>query len=89
VVLRPRLDAHVKIRGLHIMRGVAVEEGTFTGSHDGVLQSPADDVPPTGCRVTVDYIQVLRLGAGRYAPFNLTYDRLLFLDQLGLIPASA
>jgi coproporphyrinogen III oxidase len=37
----------------------------------------------------VDCIQVLRFRDGRYASFNLTYDRLLFLDPLGLIPASA
>jgi hypothetical protein len=71
------------------MTGVAVEDGTLTGSHDGVLQIPADNVPPTGTRVTVDCIQVLRFRDGRYASFNLTYDRLLFLDPLGLIPASA
>jgi hypothetical protein len=39
--------------------------------------------------VTVDYIKVFRFRDGRYASFDLTYDRLLFLDQLGLIPASA
>ena len=33
-------DAHVEIHGLHIIDDVAVEEGTFTGTHDGVLRSP-------------------------------------------------
>ncbi len=33
-------DAHVEVHGLHIIDDVAVEEGTFTGTHDGVLHSP-------------------------------------------------
>jgi len=72
---------------MHITGDVAVEEGTFTGTHNGILHSPAGDVPPTGRPVTVDYIQVLRFRDGKYVSFNLMYDRLLLLEQLGLIRA--
>ena len=41
-------DAHVEIHGVHVIDDVAVEEGTFTGTHDGVLRSPTGDIPPTG-----------------------------------------
>jgi len=80
-------DAHVQIHGLHITGNVAVEEGTFTGTHNGVLHTPAGDIPPTGRPVTVDYIQVLGFRDGKHVSFNLMYDRLLLLEQLGLIPA--
>lgn len=56
--------------------------------HNGVLHSPAGDIPPTGRSVTVDYIQVLRFHDGRHISFSLMFDRLLMLEQLGLIPAS-
>jgi predicted ester cyclase len=82
-------DAHVDVHALHLAGDVAVEEGAFTGTHNGVLQTPAGDIPPTGRRVTVDYIQVLRFHNGKHASFNLMYDRLLLLEQLGLIPAPA
>ena len=68
---------------------VAIEEGTFTGTHDGVLRSPAGDIPPTGRPVCVDYIQVLRFRDGKHASFSLMFDRLLMLEQLGLVPAPA
>jgi hypothetical protein len=55
----------------------------------GTVLIPAGDIPPTGRRVTVDYIQVLRFHNGKHASFNLMYDRLLLLEQLGLIPAPA
>jgi steroid delta-isomerase-like uncharacterized protein len=80
-------DAHVDIRGVYFADDVAVEEGTFTGTHTGVLHAPAGDVPPTGRSVAVDYIQVLRYRDGKSISFNLMFDQLVMLEQLGLLPA--
>jgi ketosteroid isomerase-like protein len=77
----------VEVHALHVSGEVAVEEGTFTGTHHGVLRSPAGDIAPTGRPVTVGYIQVVRFRDGQHATFHLMYDRLLMLEQLGLIPA--
>ena len=82
-------DAHVEVHALHVAGDVAVEEGTFTGTHNGVLRSPAGDIPPTGRPVTIYYLQVLRFRDGKHVSFNLMFDRLLMLEQLGLIPAPA
>ena len=82
-------DAHVDVHGLHIVGDVAVEEGTFTGTHNGVLHGPSGDIPPTGRRVRIGYIQVLRFRDGKHASFNLMFDRLSMLEQLGLIPMPA
>jgi len=77
-------DARAEVYALHVAGDVAVEEGTFTGTHTGVLHSPAGDIPPTGRPVSVNYIQVLRFRDGQHTLFNLMYDRLLLLEQLGL-----
>jgi ketosteroid isomerase-like protein len=82
-------DAHVEVHGLHLVDDVAVEEGTFTGTQEGVLHGRMGDVPPTGRSVRVEYIQVLRFHDGKHVSFNLMFDRLEMLDQLGLIPAPA
>jgi steroid delta-isomerase-like uncharacterized protein len=82
-------DAGVDVHAVHIVDDVAVEEGTFTGTHDGVLYGPAGDVPPTGRRVEIGYIQVLRFRDGRHVSFHLMFDRLSMLEQLGLVPAPA
>jgi ketosteroid isomerase-like protein len=82
-------DAHVEVDDVQITGDVAVEEGTFTGTHDGVLRSPAGEFEPTGRPVSLDYIQVLRFRDGKHVSFNLMFDRLLMLEQLGLIPAPA
>jgi uncharacterized protein (TIGR02246 family) len=80
-------DAHVEMRAVHVVGDVVVEEGTFSGTHKGVLHSPAGDIPPTGRRVRADYINVLRFKDGKHVAMNLMYDRLDMLEQLGLAPA--
>ena len=80
-------DAHVDVHDLHILDNVAVEEGTFSGTHDGVLHGPSGDIPPTGRSVRVGYIQVLRFRDGKHVSFNLMFDRLSMLEQLGLVPS--
>lgn len=77
-------DAHVEVHGVHFLDDLAVEEGTFSGTHQGILHSAEGDVPPTGRRVSIDYIQVLRFRDGKHISFNLSFDRLEMLQQLGL-----
>jgi ketosteroid isomerase-like protein len=79
-------DTHVEVHNVHIFDDVPVEEGTFMGTHKGVLRGPIGDVPPTGRPVRLDYIQVLRFRDGKHTSFHLMFDRLLMLEQLGLVP---
>jgi len=80
-------DAGVDVHALHITGDVAIEEGTFTGTHDGVLSTSNGDIAPTGRSVSVDYLQVLRFRDGKHVSFKLMFDRLSMLEQLGLVPA--
>jgi ketosteroid isomerase-like protein len=82
-------DARVDVQAVHIIDDVAVEQGTFFGTQNGVLRGPAGDIPPTGRPVEVDYIQVLRFRDGKHIWFNLMFDRFLMLEQLGLVPTPA
>jgi steroid delta-isomerase-like uncharacterized protein len=81
-------DAHVEVHAVHILDDVAVEEGTFTGTHRGVLHGAGGDLPPTGHSVSVDYIQVLRFRDGRHVSFNLMFDQLELLGQLGALSST-
>ena len=79
-------DAHVDVHKLHILGDVAVEEGTFSGTHNGILNAPMGDVPPTGRSVKISYIHVLGFREGKHISFHLIFDRLSMLEQLGLVP---
>ena len=82
-------DAHVEVHALHVTSDVAVEEGTFTGTHRGVLHSATGDVSPTGRTVKIAYMQVLRFRDGKHVSFDLLFDQLQMLEQLSLVPRSA
>ena len=82
-------NARVDVQAVHIVDDIAVEEGTFTGTQSGVLHGPMGDIPPTGRTVELDYVQVLRFRDGKHVSFNLMFDRLKMLEQLGLVPTSA
>ena len=82
-------DAHLDVHRVHFIDDVAVEEGTFTGTHNGVLHGPTGDITPTGRPVRIAYIHVLRFRDGKHVSFNLMFDRLSMFEQLGLIPAPA
>jgi len=79
-------DARVDVHAVHVVDDLAVEEGTFVGTQNGVLHGPAGDIPPTGRSVAVDYVHVLRFRDGKHVSFNLMFDRLMMLEQLGLLP---
>jgi ketosteroid isomerase-like protein len=78
-------DAHVEVQAVHVVDDIAVEEGIFRGTQSGVLHGPMGDIPPTGRPVEVDYIQVLRFRDGKHVSFNLIFDQLTMLGQLGLV----
>ena|SRR2546421_4405945 len=80
-------DAKANPTKIHYAGSVAVEEGVFEGTHTGTLKSPMGDVPPTGRKVRGEYVSVFDVRDGKVVAQRLTFDRLLLLEQLGLVPA--
>jgi ketosteroid isomerase-like protein len=74
-------DAHLELHSAQMIDDLALVEGKFTGTHSGVAR--------TGRSVALDYIQVLRFRDGRQVSSKLMFDRLLMLQELGLIPDAA
>ncbi|HEY0409908.1 MAG TPA: HAD-IB family hydrolase, partial [Candidatus Dormibacteraeota bacterium] len=80
-------DCRVTAHSLHVDGATVIEEGTFTGTHRGVLRTAMGDISATGRRVQADYINVITVERGRVARQRLILDRLDLLDQLGLVPS--
>jgi predicted ester cyclase len=66
-----------------------IGEGTFKGTHTGVLRLPAGEVPPTGKRVTIDYVAVQRVADGKITYLRHYLDTMELMTQLGLVGAEA
>lgn len=61
-------------------------EGVFSGTHDGVLQSPGGEVPPSGKPVTFQWTASYVVRGNQLASEHLYFDQLRFLGQLGPLP---
>ena len=59
---------------------------TFEGTHDGILTSPAGEIPPTNRRLTGRGVQLLRIEGGAVAETQLYFDQVHVMTQLGLMP---
>lgn len=68
----------MEIDTTQIVDDIADEQGTFIGTHAGVAR--------TGRSVAVDYVRRLRVRDGKFVSVKLMFDRLLMLEQLGLVP---
>jgi len=62
-------DAGVDVHDLHLIGDVVIEEGTFSGTHGGVMHGAGGDIPTTGRSVLLGYIQVLR-----FAPASTSHS---------------
>lgn len=61
-------------------------EGTFGGIHDGVLQSPAGPIEPTGRAISFRWSATYRVDGSQLSSEHLYFDQLDFLGQLGVLP---
>jgi predicted ester cyclase len=60
--------------------------GTFKGTHDGILSSPNGDVPATGRRLEGRCAQLARFQDGKAVEEHLYFDQMDVITQLGLAP---
>ena len=66
------------------------DEWFFIGTHTGPFQLPdGTELPPTGKRVRIDGMELVKMHDGKIVVDNLYYDNLAIADQLGLIPRAA
>ena len=60
-----------------------VTKKTFTGTHEAEFAG----IPPTGKRVTLQFVDIMRVRDGRIVEHWLSMDQLSFMQQLGVIPS--
>jgi len=66
------------------------DEWVFVGTHTGPVTLPdGTEVPPTGKRVEVRGMELVRVRDGRIVVDNLYYDNLAIAAQFGLLPQPA
>lgn len=76
-------DLHVVIHDQVAEGDSVVTRKTFHGTHQGDLMG----IPPSGCPIAFDVIDILRLRDGKITDHWNVVDQLGLMRQIGVIPA--
>ena len=82
-------DARLTIHGEIVEGDWVAQRFTFEGTHDGVLASPAGEIPPTNRRLAGRGAQMLRIEGDAVVETQLYFDQVQMMTQLGLMPEPA
>ena len=75
-------DSYVAIEDMIAEGDQVVTKKTFTGTHTGEFSG----IPPTGNRVSIQYVDIMRVRDGQIVEHWLSMDQLSFMQQLGVVP---
>ena len=76
-------DSHVTVDDMIAEGDRVATKKTMTGTHTGEFNG----IAPTGKRVEIQYVDILRLRDGQIIEHWLSMDQLSFMQQLGVIPS--
>ena len=74
-------DSYVTIEDMIAEGDRVVTKKTFNGTHTGELNG----IPPTGNRVSIQYVDIMRVRDGQIIEHWLSMDQLSFMQQLGVM----
>jgi steroid delta-isomerase-like uncharacterized protein len=75
-------DCHVTIDDMIAEGDRVVTKKTFTRTHS----TEFNGIPATGRRVTLQYVDILRVCDGKIVEHWLSMDQMSFMQQLGVLP---
>jgi predicted ester cyclase len=66
-----------------------VVEGRVKGTHTSAFKTPQGEMPPTGGRLDLPFVDILQARGDRFSSLHVYFDRLEMMSQLGLIPGAS
>jgi len=65
-----------------------VGEFTGRGTHTGVLKGPTGEIPASGRRVEMSFVEFYRLHNGKISEGRIYFDAATMMAQLGISPGA-
>ena len=78
-------DRQVRYHNVISQGDQVIGEGTFTGTHTGVLHLPSGDVPATGRKLSADYAAAFSVADQKITYMRHYMDLMGLMMQLGLL----
>lgn len=61
----------------------------ITATQTGTFRTPMGDVPPSGRSLVLDSCDIVKISGGKIASWQVYFDQVAMLSQIGLMPAPA
>jgi steroid delta-isomerase-like uncharacterized protein len=81
-------DGKIELMNLVAQGDMVVGEFTGRGTHTGGLKGPTGEIPATGRRVEMSFVEVYRLRNGKISEGKIYFDTGTMLAQLGMSPGA-
>ena len=81
-------DGKIELMNLVAQGDFVVGEFTGRGTHTGTLKGPTGEIPATGRRVEMSFVEVYRLRNGKISEGRIYFDTGTMLAQLGISPGA-
>jgi predicted ester cyclase len=81
-------DGKIELLNLVAQGDLVVGEFTGRGTHTGVLKDPTGEIPATGRRVEMSFVEVYRVRNGKISEGRLYFDTGTVMAQLGISPGA-
>ena len=82
-------DSYLEVHDEIIADDTAIQQFTFRGTHTGALQGPGGETPAPGRSLAGRGVQIVTVAGDEVAEFQLYFDQVQVLTQLGLMPDPA
>lgn len=79
-------DAKCELKNQIVNDDYIVTEFNGVGVHDGVLSTPMGNVPATGKKINIPFVEILKVKNGKIESSKLYFDTATMMHQLELIP---
>ncbi len=81
-------DGKIELMNLVAQGDLVMTEFTGRGTHTGVLKAPAGEIPASGRRAEMSFVEVYRLRNGKITEGRIYFDTETMLAQLGISPGA-
>jgi steroid delta-isomerase-like uncharacterized protein len=79
-------DAKVEIKSMNVSGDKVITEFTGKGTHNGIFETPAGRIDPTGRKINIPFCEIFFIKSGLIQSSHLYFDVNTIIQQLGVIP---
>ena len=79
-------DARCEIKNQIVTDDFIVTEFNGVGVNDGILETPMGKIGPTGKKINIPFVEIMKIKNGQIEDSKLYFDTVTMMNQLEVVP---